>query len=711
MPQSLTTDHGVTTEFVGESQKRFRRAFDDAAIGMVIVAPDGRFLEINPAFCAMLGRSGSELLRSSLIEVTHPDDRAASMDEMRRALAGDVDSFTLEKRYLDRPGQTLWARVVASIARDTQGQPVYLIGQIQNITAQKQAESELRATLAKYRTLVEQIPASTYVADPADVSQILYQSPQIAQLMGYSAEEWITDPVRWQSHLHPDDRERVLEADAQANATGQPFCLEYRFLTHDGRTLWVRDEGQLVHDASGRPLCWQGITIDITAQKQTEERSRVQLALLSALTESSIDGILVVSESGQILAVNETFGQLWGIPPDQLVQAQTIDSLRPFALDQVSEPTNFLAEIERLYDAPQATSQEQITLKNGRILDRFTSPVAGPDATIYGRVWYYRDVTERVEMEQTLRRTQAQLSEAQHLAGLGSWDWDIASNKVAWSTETYRIFGVPPASVQPTFDLFMSLVQPLEREGVKQALAATLERREPYRLDITICRSDGTERVVHARGTVTTDAAGTPTRMLGTVLDITEHKALEARLAHQAQHDTPTGIPNRRMFSEHLERALTRLQTEHCQLALLFLDLDNFKGLNDRFGHDVGDAVLVTVAKRLQHALRPGEFVARLGGDEFVILLEDVQSQETASAIAQRVLTTVRMPFPVPGERSYTLSASIGVVVTNDARATVQDLLQQSDAAMYLAKTRGKASPVLDPASPTSPPARQETSA
>jgi diguanylate cyclase (GGDEF)-like protein/PAS domain S-box-containing protein len=656
---------------------------------MLIADLEGRFLEANLALCSMLGRSQSELIRCSIVDVTHPDDMARAREAIEAAATGEALNFDIELKLIDRHGAALWTRFLGSPARDAHGRPMYMVGQIQNVTDHKHAEDDLHHTLATYRTLVEQIPASIYVTAADDVGHLLFQSPQIAWLLGYSSEEWLAEPDAWRNHVHPDDLKRVTSSDGEASASGDAFCLEYRFIARDGRVVWVRDEAQLVRDNLGQPIRWHGITIDITGQKEAEAQLRLQQALLTAITESTLDGIAVLSDSGTVLAVNQQFLKLWNIP-DASAFSGSSAVLHAYCIAQVADQVSAQAEVDNLNQHPEIADRKELLLKDGRVFDRFTRAVVGPDGAHYGRVWYYRDNTERSQMEHSLRVRERQLAEAQRLAGLGSWAWNIESNMAYWSDESYRILGFVPGDVQPSLEAFLNVVHPDDIPGVRKAIRAAVEEGTPYQLDITICRHDGMQRIVQARCEVVKEASGQVTSLRGTMLDITERKALETRLALQALQDPLTSLPNRRSLAEQLDLVLAGSRDGSSRVALLFLDLDDFKAVNDRFGHDAGDDVLIEVANRLRRVLRDGDMVARLGGDEFVVLLEHIEDAGAAIRLAERLLRAVSAPIPL-GSEAWRLTASIGIVLSDETTADAEVLLQGSDAAMYSAKSRGKA--------------------
>jgi diguanylate cyclase (GGDEF)-like protein/PAS domain S-box-containing protein len=299
------------------------------------------------------------------------------------------------------------------------------------------------------------------------------------------------------------------------------------------------------------------------------------------------------------------------------------------------------------------------------------------------------DVTERKEAEEALRRSQAGLAEAQRMARLGNWEWDPRTGELYWSDETFRIYGFEPQSFAPTFERLLEAVHPDDRKTLGRALEDTLHGGRPYDLEHRVVRPDGEVRVVHRRAEVVRGEDGEAVRMVGTVHDVTERKALERQLQHQALHDPLTGLPNRTLFTDRLRQALARAKRREGEVAVLFVDLDNFKVVNDSLGHKAGDRLLVAASKRMRVLLRPEDTVARLGGDEFVLLLEDAGAQE-AVRVAERVLERLREPLSLSGRR-LVITASVGVATGGAGGKYAADLLRDADLAMYRSKRSGKA--------------------
>jgi PAS domain S-box-containing protein len=309
------TERKKVEEALRRSEERFRSSFRDAAIGMALVGTDGRWLQVNRSLCQMLGYSEEELLGKTFQGITHPDDLDADLDHVRRMLTGEIETYQMQKRYLHADGRVVWILLSVSMVHDEEGEPLFFIAQIQDITERKGAEEKIREAEERYRTLVERIPAIVYVQEPGDPSRTTYLSPQHEAILGYSPEECMTDPNHWVKITHPDDREWVLEEDRRTNETGEPFRAEYRQFTRDGRTVWLRDEASLVRDREGTALYWLGVQLDITERRQAEERLRFQARLLDEVGEAAI----AVDLHGYIEYWNKAAQEIYGWSAQEVV--------------------------------------------------------------------------------------------------------------------------------------------------------------------------------------------------------------------------------------------------------------------------------------------------------------------------------------------------------------------------------------------------------
>ncbi|HET9769604.1 MAG TPA: EAL domain-containing protein [Acidimicrobiia bacterium] len=299
-----------------------------------------------------------------------------------------------------------------------------------------------------------------------------------------------------------------------------------------------------------------------------------------------------------------------------------------------------------------------------------------------------RDVTERDELRTALDTTADQLREAQAVAKVGIFEWDIAGDQVRWSDEVYRTFGLTPEAFPGTIGGYLASIHPDDRSLVESAIERSLRTLEPYEISYRIVLPDGGIRWLQSRGRVRS-VDGRPVQVTGVCLDFTAQREAAEALSHLALHDPLTGLPNRSLFMDRLGQALRRLDRRDRVLAVLFVDLDRFKAINDRMGHAVGDEMLMAVGSRLREVLRPHDTVARLGGDEFVVLCEDLEDDRAAVRVAERVLAALDRPVSF-GEQELTCSASIGIALSCRSDATPDALLRDADMAMYRAKETGR---------------------
>ena len=283
------------------------------------------------------------------------------------------------------------------------------------------------------------------------------------------------------------------------------------------------------------------------------------------------------------------------------------------------------------------------------------------------------------------------LSEAQALTHIGSWDWDVATGRIEWSDELLRIAGVG-SDFEPTYDKFIAMIPIPERGKLQDILENALSTGEGFEFETRLVRPDGTVRLVQAAGRFLTDQKGQSGRLVGTVQDITVRKQLEEKVTHQAFHDSLTGLPNRALFIDRVEHARARQARNVSALGVLFVDLDDFKTVNDTKGHLAGDALLQEIGQRVAGVLRSADTIARLGGDEFAVLLEDLKSTEEATGVADRILQTISSVTSV-GEIEVSTSASVGIVIESFPGTRASDeLLRDADIAMYAAKRKAKGS-------------------
>jgi diguanylate cyclase (GGDEF)-like protein len=291
-----------------------------------------------------------------------------------------------------------------------------------------------------------------------------------------------------------------------------------------------------------------------------------------------------------------------------------------------------------------------------------------------------------------LESANEELGAAQSISHIGSWDWVVSTGTVWWSNELYRITGRDPSSFTPTLEGFLETLHADDKGRVQDIVQRSVAEATDFDYEARVVTLDGAVCWIHALGAMTVGEDGDVVKVSGTVQDITQRKALEAEIEHQAFHDSLTGLANRSLFVDRLEHALLRRARAESCLAVLFIDLDDFKTVNDSMGHTAGDRLLVDVAHRIAGALRPADTVARFGGDELAILLEDLEDVDGAIIAAKRLTRLFTSSFSVGGTELF-VHASVGIAYNKGLdKKSSGELLRDADIAMYEAKRRGKGS-------------------
>ena len=293
-----------------------------------------------------------------------------------------------------------------------------------------------------------------------------------------------------------------------------------------------------------------------------------------------------------------------------------------------------------------------------------------------------------LSVNKELETKEITLRQAAKIANMGHWIWNLTSNKILLSENFYHIWGLEADEVIDTWRPFFKMVHPDDREMIGKVFAETLRNPKDYDGEFRIYHQDGSEHHCRIIGQVDWKGNGTPMRMLGVIQDITEHKLYEQKIKKLAFYDTLTGLPNRRMFQDRLSLALANGKRYGENVAVIFIDLDGFKKVNDRMGHEAGDVVLQYIGAQLKICIRDCDTAARMGGDEFMIILLKCNLMQDAVAIAERILVACRTPIPIKNQLA-TVGASIGISFFPNDADTIEGLIKKADDAMYLSKQSG----------------------
>jgi diguanylate cyclase (GGDEF)-like protein/PAS domain S-box-containing protein len=473
---------------------------------------------------------------------------------------------------------------------------------------------------------------------------------------------------------------------------GLPVRVELMYRGRNGEEVWLDVDYQPIHDAQGQHMGFTLVASDITDGMNQRVRMR---ALLDALPA----GVVLQDIDGKVMETNAAAGDMLGLGGAELVGREGLAREGIAVRDDLSPyPANERPSVRTLRTG-QGLRGESIGLMmpdgNLRWLLVNTQPLRDAAGHMTGVVSSMVDVTEQRDQQQLLTL-------AIESASLGVWHWDISSGRMDVNDRLYALFGYPSDRLDLTSDAFHELIHGDDREGWSWAIRSNLrDSHHPLHWEVRIRHGSGRWMWTLFSGTVVArDAEGRALRMAGICYDINAQKELEEQLRQSARTDSLTRLPNRVELLTRVHTSIQRAKQQpgYC-FAVLFMDFDRFKQVNDTLGHSVGDELLRQIAARLEDSLRPGDafvqtsdfqqMAARIGGDEFVVLLDNIRGDLDAQVVASRLLEVLAEPYQI-GPHRVSSTASIGIVTTAHMAEDPDSVLRDADIAMYEAKRQGR---------------------
>jgi diguanylate cyclase (GGDEF)-like protein/PAS domain S-box-containing protein len=473
---------------------------------------------------------------------------------------------------------------------------------------------------------------------------------------------------------------------------GPEIDLEIQMITLTGRVIWVQSKGRVVQQ-NGRVIKHTAMVQDITTRKQTEAALRASEENFRLIT-SQVPGVvfrLALGNDGtrKYSFVSDGVRELYGVPPEEVMaDAHVLQALRHPDDEAVIEAD--LAEMTTSRGAKLI--QFRIRLRDGTVKwVQIASNLLSHDSNGSVRAGIMTDITTRKWAEAQLQETEARWKLALESTGDGVWDWHIQDDVEYYSTRYKEMYGYSEDKIWQRSDDYADLVHPDDKAKMMRDQRAHFEGKTAnYVNEHRVRCKDGSWKWILSRGAVISrDPDGKPLRMLGTHTDISKRKEIDALIWHQANFDALTGLPNRRMLRERLEAEMRQCADTEQRMAVLFIDLDHFKEVNDALGHAKGDELLVEAGRRIRERLRDGDTVARMGGDEFTVLLTNISDSEHTQRIVEGILGAMTTAFQL-GDDQVFVSASIGITRFPDDGAEVEGLLKNADQALYVAKGAGR---------------------
>ena len=420
---------------------------------------------------------------------------------------------------------------------------------------------------------------------------------------------------------------------------------------------------------------------DISDRKRARQELQQAKDQLQAVLDAVPGCVSWFSADYKYLGINRYLAETFQLRPEDFIGKE---------LGFMESSPGFAAFVRQFLASPVAASSVEIAAQVEGY-PRSYLLVAQKYSQNQAAVFIGLDITDRKAFEEALRESQERYALAVQGANDGLWDWDLRSNQIYFSPRWKAMLGYdePEISSQPAE--WLHRMHPDEAKWIEAQITAHLEgQTRHFEIEHRMRHQNGAYRWMLSRGFAVRDSSGKAYRMAGSQTDITERKQAEQQLVHHALHDSLTGLANRALFMDRLQQVIGRSKRlSGYKFAVLFIDLDRFKVLNDSLGHTVGDQLLIAIARRLETCLRSVDTIARLGGDEFTILLEGIHAEAEACQLADRIHLALQTPFNLSGQEIFT-SASIGIAMSETEYDRPEDLLRNADTAMYRAKTLGR---------------------
>ena len=667
---------------VRQNERRYRQMFENnRAVQLLIDPAGGAIIDANLAAADFYGWSVSEL-RSMSIDRINTMTAEEIREQLRNAEGQKENYFLFSHRLANGDIRDV---EVHSGPIESEGRTL-LYSIVHDVTERKRAEEALLQSEQKYRNIVNFAAVGIYQS--TEDGQLLTANPTLATMLGYqSVEELLEKNLGRDIYLHERERETLIRRSLHGHSSE----LELLWKKKDGSPIWVQLNAHSIEGGGGEPM-FEGFVYDITDRKLAAQNvasaNAQRKAVLDAATRVSI---IATDAFGTMTMFNAGAERLLGYSAEEMVGCHRVIDLHD-QTELAEHAERLAAENGERVDGFDILTRRPVRLgleerewtyvtRGGAHLTVLLSVTALRDESgaLTGFLHVGTDVTLRKRVEQMLRTQSAAVTAAMDGIGIlnDRFEFSYANDAMA------HLFGYPDHRALLGRSI-VELYDPPEQVRLVTMIFPVVKERGRWRGEASGMRRDG--------GLFPQEISLTALEgqgMVAVIRDITERTYAEEQIKHLAYHDALTNLPNRLLFKDRLTVALSHAQRDESRLAVLFLDLDRFKVINDSLGHNIGDQLLQSVAARVQSCVRESDTVARLGGDEFTLLLPGLLRPEDAAVVAQKILEALRYPFHIEGREFY-ITTSVGISSYPEDGVDAETLIKNADTAMYQAKEIGR---------------------
>jgi len=634
-----------TRKILEKDQKKLTSLIENNGDAVFEFDLNGIFRQVNKMVTQITGYEEEELVGQLFIPLIVEEFLEDTICQFENSLTGNKVEY--ETWIYHRNGKKIHLSV-KNIPITVDGILVGVYGIAKDITAEKRLEKLLFESEQRYKSLFDNHPDAIFSYDL--VGNFTSGNSGVVKMTGYSLSELLGESFL--SIVIPEDHEKTLTYFTKAIKEKEPQSYEVAFKHKDGYELevFVMSIPMMI---DGQVVGIYGIAKNITEMNRTQKELLEAKEELEVFWEYSVDPVFFINTKGDILKVNPAFEKTFLYSEGEVVEQK--QSIVPKHLK--SDP---LAIDERIRNGESITSHEtkRIT-KNGELLDIIASytPVRNEKGVIIGATAFYKNVTELKRAERKLLKSQRKyrlitdhaFDVIKMINSLGIVEYVSSSNE--------KVLGYPPSEYigKPLYEY----IHPEDQPTVEAVFKEIMTGAEPSSVEFRHLHRDGHYIWMEASNRPVLDD-GKVTQVVTISRDITERKNLRDKLANMAFYDYLSGLPNRRAFDEQLNIAVNQADRSNKKVAIMMIDGQKFKKINDTYGHDPGDAVIKEMARRIQNSVHETDTVARLGGDEFAVILPELESQQMAENIAKRIIRSFEAPFFF-GDEEIKMGAGLGI--------------------------------------------------
>ena len=513
------------------SEEKFSKLFyiNPSACGLSDLVT-GKYIEVNEAFYTLLGFDKNEVIGKTVTELGIATSETIDAILQKADSNGNVSNVEVD--LLAKNGSI--RHVLLSSENINIQDLKYRFTVIHDITIRKHAEEALQQSNQKLEAIITASPDGIGMVSLDGTLQLV--SDRLAIIYGYSSANKdellgknVFDFVDSSNHqLLTDNIHKLLAGDSDRKIT------EYLAIKKDKSLFYVDVNSSVLFDPKGNPERILFVERDITERKQAEEALQSKTSLLEAQTNATIDAILVIGENQKRILINQQIIKLFNIP-QSIVEDEDDAKLLNHVMGLTKYPEKFLEKVIHLYNHPGEISYDEIEFKNGTVLDRYSASVLGKDVKNYGRIWTFRDITERKLAEKALKQASTRLALATRAGGVGVWDLDILNNTLLWDDQMFTLYGVDKEKFSVAYEAWLAGVHPDDVVRGDMEIQLAIRGEKEFDTEFRVCWPDGSIHNIRALASVQRDDSGNPLHIIGTNWDITEQKRSEAALLKSKQ--------------------------------------------------------------------------------------------------------------------------------------------------------------------------------